>query len=459
MRSAFLLALLLLAAPALAMIQVGLGNKPVSDHNWPAGALELANLKSRVGWWEGPPFGGGQHQFLYRGGSAEFQAALDHFARIRAPELRLILHEGPHENAFLKQSDNPKSDTRVDWSFTVWDPRSWNHLFNSPTSTVFADAPDDRFRRPVYPPILDVYLAPPAGEGINFEAIKVPSNVKVTDTRATSAGYARNAAPVLRGEVYDMLTSKPVTGGLLIVEKTTDAKSWQRVASAPLDAEGRFELTKAPAGTHRVSVSADGYVTRSLGYLTLGQNELKQFVVHLAPPVEMKGIVLDTDSSPLPGVKVAAREVLASDGRGYPIAQPPHGTTDAQGRFTLAGLPAGHARLSVSAPSYQMLDVLKLHAGPAQDIELRMTATGVVTGKVLNAEDETHVSMEPPGDPIGKWSGSMKINPDGTFRFDGVPPGPYTLSANPHAARAEKDPRAKSIEVKPGQTVEVELTE
>lgn len=86
---------------ASALIQVGRGNDPVSDPGWPQGALAVANLKSRVGWWEGPPFGGGQWQFLYRGETEAFLQALTNFASIRAPALDLVIHDGSEENTFL----------------------------------------------------------------------------------------------------------------------------------------------------------------------------------------------------------------------------------------------------------------------------------------------------------------------------------------------------------------------
>ncbi|MDB5290725.1 MAG: hypothetical protein JWL69_1966, partial [Phycisphaerales bacterium] len=124
---------MLLAGQALALIRVGRGNDPVPDNNWPAGSVELANLKTRVGWWEGPPFGGGQWSFLYRGDAKALQEALDLFAKIRAPRLDVFIHDGgPVENGFLKDEKDPKASTRVDWSFTVWDPRSWNQLYNNP---------------------------------------------------------------------------------------------------------------------------------------------------------------------------------------------------------------------------------------------------------------------------------------------------------------------------------------
>jgi hypothetical protein len=42
--------LLLLTTEALALILSARGNDPVQDNNWPAGALELANRSTRIGW-------------------------------------------------------------------------------------------------------------------------------------------------------------------------------------------------------------------------------------------------------------------------------------------------------------------------------------------------------------------------------------------------------------------------
>src|SRR5690349_11670954 len=112
--------LAVLATSASALILVGRGNDPVQDHNWPPGSLDVANLKTRVGWWEGPPFGGGQHQFLYRGDEKDLQAAVDLFAKIKSPQLKIVVHGWPNEYQFLKDPKHPNSDSLVDWAFTVW---------------------------------------------------------------------------------------------------------------------------------------------------------------------------------------------------------------------------------------------------------------------------------------------------------------------------------------------------
>jgi hypothetical protein len=175
--------------------------------------------------------------------------------------------------------------------------------------------------------------------------------------------------------------------------------------------------------------------------------------------------VRDTAETPLSNVKVRAANVLGADGRGYLLADEPSAVTDEQGRFHLT-LPAGTVRLSADDGSHQMLDVLQTYSVPADDITLRMTATGTVKGRVLKPDGTPaaggDVSVNPPGkleDRVGKWGGGQQVNPDGTFQFDHVPPGRYLVSTDPGKAVLGNDPNAKEIEVNAGETLELQLTE
>lgn len=109
-----------------ALIMTGKGNRPVNDYGWPKGALEVANLPARIGWAEGPPFGGGQWTFYYRGDTNALQSALEKFAEIKAPVLEVVLHEG--------KGVSPFTDGSFDWSFEVWVPKNWDLLYNNPQS-------------------------------------------------------------------------------------------------------------------------------------------------------------------------------------------------------------------------------------------------------------------------------------------------------------------------------------
>ena len=79
----------------------GTGNAPVSERAWPVGSVKVANLSARLGWWEGPPFGGGEWHFEYRGDTDAFQEALDFFSRIGSPALDLFIHDGTQSSFVL----------------------------------------------------------------------------------------------------------------------------------------------------------------------------------------------------------------------------------------------------------------------------------------------------------------------------------------------------------------------
>src|SRR5688572_6605650 len=157
------LALLITAPAAYALIEFSIGNDPVEDQNWPAGSLDVANLESRIAFWVGPPFGGGHHNFIYRGDTAAFQAALDAFAKLDAAQRLLVVHEGPEELVFLKNrgEQDPKVDPRYDWSFSVWNREQYDRLYKR-DSIFLADDPN--FGSPMPPPQMDVYVGgAPAG--------------------------------------------------------------------------------------------------------------------------------------------------------------------------------------------------------------------------------------------------------------------------------------------------------
>ena len=55
------------ASPAFARITGG-KDAPMKDRGFPDGSLPLANLKTRIAWWEGPPFGGEEGVDRTKGG-------------------------------------------------------------------------------------------------------------------------------------------------------------------------------------------------------------------------------------------------------------------------------------------------------------------------------------------------------------------------------------------------------
>ena len=459
---------LLLSLSASALIMTGRGNDPVHDAGWPEGALAVANLKSRVGWWEGPPFGGGEWHFLYRGDTAAFQNALTAFAAIRAPALDLAIHDGPEEEQFLKDPNKPDTETRVDWTFTVWNPASWHHLFNNPKSVFSADHPN--FRQPVDPPRLDVHIG---GGQIDWSAVKVPAGLRVRDERAAAAGFGPASGAVVRADVFDMASGKPVAGARLIVARMKSGgqnpqTDYETVAEAVSDRAGRVLIEKTPAGTCRLSVQGAGHAPLVLGYERFGPRGFKQFQAELAKPATVRGQVMDTSGRPVPGVRVMASRVMGINGRGYSLPATPEAVTDQAGQFELAGLPTGYAQVRAHASGYHFGDIFTIYEVPSTNIVLRLAGAGMLRVRILDKQgkplarfegNELHVSVEPKGgSKIGSWGGGARVGDDCTVEFKDVPAGEYRVTSRPNPGSSTRQYAPEQIvKVEPGVKAEVKI--
>ncbi len=414
---------------ASALIIGGTGNDPVRDSGWPRGALDVANLKTRIAWWEGPPFGGGEWHFEYRGSTANFQAAVESFSEVLAPRLELVVHDGKHKSLWIKTNDK-QADASVDWEFTVWVPANWNHLYNNPRSYFASDQPN--FRQPVAAPRLDVYV----GGQVAWDAVRVPSNVVVIDRRLEANGIAADAGGAIRGHVWDMANGRPIAGARIRVGDGPDA-------TGQTDADGRFTIERIPSGGHTITADADGYAPKRVGWATVDAAFFQQYDVTLSAAREFEGRVVDADDQPLGDVKVRLSNVVGLDGRGYPPGAQSSVTTDANGHFHFDGIPQGIVQLACRKTGYYYNPVLNVHEVDGKPLTLQMIRTGEVRVSVVDAKGKPITSrfiveLEPKGGSrIGSWSGSSNVGADGTVIFQGVPPGDYVVFGKPNPGRAD----------------------
>ena len=451
-----LLGLVLLASlPASALIMSGTGNQPVHDYGWPEGALKVANLESRLGWWEGPPFGGGEWHFLYHGNTEAFQKALTAFAAIRAPALDFVLHDGPHEDGILKK--------QVDWTFTVWVPANWHSLFNNPKSVFEADQPN--FRQPVAPPRLDVYV----GSGVDWAKVKVPPGLSVRDERAPAVNPTPGA--ILRADIYDMATGKPVAGAKVSIIGRLSAgasRSEEEVTQAVSDATGHVEITIVPPGTYGLRVGADGYATRALSYERYGESTSRKLTVELAKAASIRGTVTDSEGKPLQGVKVNPFTVMALNGRGYTLPERPEAVSGPDGVFALTNLPTGFTQFQIYRPGYYFGDVFTIHDVPGTNIVLRLTRAGglhvTVTDKagrpLSHLEGKPlYVAIEPVGGSnLGSWGGGGTVKDGGTLEFENMPPGQYRITSRPNPSTSNRQyTPEQTVTVAPGGATQVKV--
>lgn len=438
------------------------GNRLIEDHGWPAGSVAVANLSSRLGYWEGPPFGGGEYQFLYRCQNMDdFNKALKIFAAIRAPKLELVVHNGPEYNFWLKKDEGElsKLENRVDWTFTVWIPESWNRLFNNPKSLFESDHPN--FRKHVAAPRIDVYIG---GGSIVWEDVKVPGNLVVIDKRPGSLSPEFADGGLVRGKVFDMATGQPIAGAEIVLATYQNQREWKEVMRGTTDQKGLCQIAKIPLGYYEVRVIAEGYVSRKQGNYDNKRPEYLQFEVGLTRPSYVKGIVTDPNGNPIESVKVLAVNVIGKDRFGYWCVGDKFSITDKEGRFEIRPLPEGLMNVMCDAKGLHLKNsIFEEYPIPSDKLKLIMEGTGTVHGKVVTEKGSVPVGqivleIGPPGEEkIGKWSYSGYLSKDGTFNISGIPPGEYIITTRLNPSSPSYKPNEQRIIVEPGKTIEIEI--
>ena len=216
---------------------------------------------------------------------------------------------------------------------------------------------------------------------------------------------------------------------------------------------------------------------RLVGVLVLSLAAAAAAVAQPQPPPpaagngSVSGVVTNSATgAPLPRTSVALF-VFGNTG-----AQNFGTVTDAEGKFSIGGLPPGQFIINVdhvgfvAPPAGNRLSGSQLLPGEKkEDVKLTLTPTGGISGRVLNAEggavQGAIVSLD--GAPPGVNSTTSDEN--GQFRISGVPPGRYRVAANPAVMPFPPEIRTDgtrevhnartyypdSLTVKAGQRVEV----
>ena len=181
--------------------------------------------------------------------------------------------------------------------------------------------------------------------------------------------------------------------------------------------EGIFDLDDAPAGELAVDVSAaefrEAFVT---GVVVEELRTRKGIEVRLDPGVTLKGRVVDAAS----GQPVAEAVVQAESAESV---------TDADGLFSLRGVPSGKVFVLVRHPDY----VVSRETVPVGDsggsVELRLASGGTVSAVVVSAAGGPAPGARASVSTTGAWASSV-ADDDGRVTFRHLPPGRYRLFAS-----------------------------
>lgn len=442
----------LLAQQAFALITGGAGNVPLDDPGWFKGAAAVFNDRTRIAHWEGPPFGGDEWHGEYKGDADDLQRMIDAFAQVEAPARRVVIHDGTAESFWLSIGDDT-NEHPMDWTFTVWTPerfeiqRGWSVGEN-------AEVP---------PPQIDVYT----GRGLDWSAIVVPEGIEVVDQTLAGHGFTTDDGVVLEGTILEVGTNAGLPEATVTLELIEPQEAggyvYTDATSVETDANGHWVLTSTPAGWYQIVVSKAGFVSRNIGY---GQFEDEPgwhpYSGTLAPAVEIDGVVVNSEGEPLAGARVRLGDMTDAAGEPYGGQGLDNLMTDDQGQFSAIVAEGGQFNPWAYLDGYVHVGLPDPFEVGTGDVRITLHQSGNLQ-VVVDFSDRTStgdylIEIEPEGGSVvGSWGGSATVDADGSYFFDNVPPGRYTLKGRPNPGSTDEETAPKTIDVVAGETTDVVL--
>jgi hypothetical protein len=251
------------------------------------------------------------------------------------------------------------------------------------------------------------------------------------------------AGPTVHGRVTGA-NGAGLTGAVI----TLTAPSGVQAGRAVSDRDGSYAVALPTGGTYLL-VAASGALQPHAVMVPVAEGAVRHDVL-LSGTSHLAGTVLlpDPRFGPVPAEAVT---VTLIDARGDVAGS---ARTDVEGRYRIDGVAAGWYTLTASGEGHQpVASAVELLDGltTERDLELprRARLEGTVraggTGRTVPDAVATLV------DERGQVVGSSVTGPDGTFGFDDLPRGTYTLTASGYA------PDVQVVQVPAGGTASVRV--
>lgn len=285
------------------------------------------------------------------------------------------------------------------------------------------------------------------------------------------------------GHVYRADTGEPIPKTQVSLlptdEATAKATEERTVRTGP---DGAFTFTDIPGGNYDIETSHNGYsafngsldsepndMERTSRRVALKPGQILQnLVLHLYPSGVISGQLLDEEQDPIVGLPLFALRINFAKGGQRSIFAAAQTVTDDLGNYRMPDLPPGSYFVRAGGMMQSPMREMSVKEGPAGRVQYQNTfypgtsslseaqavrvgplsesrdtrfivpaeRTFTVRGKVLpgGALSKGSVGVEcTNADDIGYSFGngrSAAVEPDGSFKIPGLPPGDYTLTAS-----------------------------
>jgi protocatechuate 3,4-dioxygenase beta subunit len=222
----------------------------------------------------------------------------------------------------------------------------------------------------------------------------------------------------VRGKVFLRSLDGGPVGGLLA-----------RRLSAESDDEGRFALDAVPSGEHALQAESQGYGAKTIEIAVSARSkeeDLGEIVLERGLAIE--GRVVGADGIPVPEARVVAFKTSGGM-MSFAATEQIESTSDAEGRFMVAGLGEGVYDVFATAPGFGRAEPTPAEAG-ARNVTLTLKPAGSIRGAVVDPEGRAVTSyraMARSPESRGWGGGSEADEENGTFVLESVAEGEYVV--------------------------------
>jgi hypothetical protein len=285
----------------------------------------------------------------------------------------------------------------------------------------------------------------------------------------------------LEGTVLNALTHEPLSGVHVRLIPGNSVFAASTVYGATSDRDGHFSMASLQPGTYQLMPERNGYLfvqsktDPAVGSITIkAGRKITDFRFEMTPRAVISGRVVDEAGDPVPDVRMGA--VSVTPGREpMPLRSPPIVYSNDRGEFRILTPPGKYyvqaapypqtsggnegpekrtdgtspvvygATFFPSTPRKDRATPVDAVAGKETGgIEIRLTSaqqglsiSGTVTGAPAGGANRTSVVlMLMDSSTHYSFGHNAMAGPDGKFRFDGLAPGHYTLSARFEGSKA-----------------------
>ncbi|TCK27443.1 MFS transporter [Pseudonocardia endophytica] len=248
-----------------------------------------------------------------------------------------------------------------------------------------------------------------------------PQPVAAVTAGGGSGVTATGDGPGVHGVVH-RTDGTGLAGAVVTVTHLTGSQQGR----ATTDAQGRYEVA-LPSGGQYLVVAMSGSLPPNAATITVDGRPVRHDAL-LSGSSGVRGVVLDGD-----GTGVGDASVSLIDANGDVLIS---GRSDRSGRFGLTGVPEGRYTLTGTAATHEPAAVgVEVPAAGTVECDLRLPQRARLTGRVVAAPEGHPVprALATLIDAEGTVVGSTVSDVDGTFSFEGLPAGSYTLATSGYA--------------------------